>query len=34
MVRLLMNTPAEETPTASTRGMWEAADFRAETMPS
>ena len=34
MVRLLMNTPAELTPTASTRGMCSAADFRAETMPS
>ena len=34
MVRLLMKIPAEETPTASTRGRWEAADFSAATMPS
>ena len=27
MVRSLMNTPAELTPTASTRGMCSAADF-------
>ena len=34
MVRSLMNTPAELTPTASTRGMCSAADLKAATMPS
>ena len=32
MVRLLMNTPAEDTPTASTRGMCAAADLSAATI--
>ena len=34
MVRSLMYTPAELTPTASTRGMCPAAALSAETMPS
>ena len=33
MVRLSIYTPAEDTPTASTRGICSAADFRAATMP-
>ena len=33
IVRFSMYTPAEETPTASTRGRCSAADLSAETMP-
>ena len=34
MVRLSTYTPAELTPTASTRGIFSAADLKAATMPS
>ena len=27
------NVPADDTPMASTRGMWAAADLKASTMP-